>query len=372
MNIGILLPGFSSTPDDWAIPVQLNLVREMALHDDIRVLALRYPHRRDIYPVAGATVYSLGAGQARGAGRLKLWWYALQMLRRLHREKPFDVLHAMWADETGLLAVWAGKWLRIPVVVSVAGGELVGFDDINYGLQRGVFSRWIVGQAVEGATRVVVACSYAKGLIHKQRYTVDEQKIAIIVLGVDTAHFHPPDSRQNSLNKHLIHAASLVGVKDQATLLRAFSRLDANTTLDILGVGPERQHLETLSVELGIRDRVHFLGAVDHLDLPAHYQKADLNVLTSRHEGLGMVTLEAAACGVPTVSTAVGLLPDLPEMGLCTAVGDDAALAQAIERLLHDDELREKLGGSALETARERFTIQHTAAQFHSLYEQII
>ena len=48
MNIGILLPGFSSDENDWAIPVQMNLVREMAKGDDVRVLALRYPHRRDV------------------------------------------------------------------------------------------------------------------------------------------------------------------------------------------------------------------------------------------------------------------------------------------------------------------------------------
>ena len=108
MNIGILLPGFSSDEHDWAIPVQLNLVREMAREDDVRVLALRYPHRRDCYSVYGAMVYSLGVGQACGARRLALWWEALRTLRRLHREKPFDVLHAMWADETGLIAAWAG------------------------------------------------------------------------------------------------------------------------------------------------------------------------------------------------------------------------------------------------------------------------
>jgi len=63
MRIGILLPGFSSHPADWAIPVQQNLARELAARDDLRVIALRYPHRRDHYTLEGATVYSLGVGQ---------------------------------------------------------------------------------------------------------------------------------------------------------------------------------------------------------------------------------------------------------------------------------------------------------------------
>ena len=68
MHVGIILPGFSSDEQDWAIPVQLNLVRAMAAIEDVRVLALRYPFRREKYTIFGATVYSLGAGQVRGAG----------------------------------------------------------------------------------------------------------------------------------------------------------------------------------------------------------------------------------------------------------------------------------------------------------------
>ena len=68
MRIGILLPGFSSHPDDWAIPVQQNLARELAARDDLRIIALRYPHRRDRYTIEGATVYPLGAGRCAACG----------------------------------------------------------------------------------------------------------------------------------------------------------------------------------------------------------------------------------------------------------------------------------------------------------------
>jgi glycosyltransferase involved in cell wall biosynthesis len=368
MNIGILLPGFSSDENDWAIPVQLNLVREMAKNDDVRVLTLRYPHRRDQYSIFGATVYSLGVGQVRGLGRLNLWMDALLTLRRLHREKPFDVLHAMWADETGLIAAWAGRWLGIQTVVSIAGGELARLDDIAYGLQRSTFSRWIVGQAL-GADRVIAPCSYAKNLIQAAGYNISAEKTRIITLGVDTEIFHP--SADTLPQKHLIHVASLVGVKDQATLLRALTRLDQDVTLSILGVGPEQERLQIQAAQSGIANRVKFVGAVEHLDLPRHYQGAALNVLSSRHEGLGMVTLEAAACAVPTISTTVGLLPDVPAMGICVPVGDDEALAAAIRDLLNDDQRGAALSKSAYETARTQFTIQHTVQQFRALYSEL-
>jgi teichuronic acid biosynthesis glycosyltransferase TuaC len=382
MNIGILLPGFSSHENDWAIPVQLNLVREMAKHDEVRVLALRYPHRRDRYTVFGTEVISLGVGQVRAIGRLRLWANALWMLRKLHAEKPFDVLHAMWADETGLIAAWAGRWLKVPVVVSIAGGELVGFDDIGYGLQRSRFSRWIVGQALTGADRVIPACTYTQALIGKAGYLVPTSKIKIITLGVDAERFHPKDitspprirggDRGVGLKKKtLIHTASLVSIKDQATLLRALARLDG-VTLDILGTGPEEARLKSLAAELNLSGRVNFLGSVQHVDLPAHYQQAALNVLSSRHEGLGMVTLEAAACGVPTVSTAVGLLPDVPLMGVTVPVGDDLALATTIDDLLSNPQKLSTMGQSALETVRRGYTIRHTVDHFRTLYRSLI
>jgi glycosyltransferase involved in cell wall biosynthesis len=393
MNIGILLPGFSSDENDAAIPVQLNLVREMAQHHEVRVLALRYPFRCDVYSIYGATVYSLGMGQVRGVGRLQLWLDALLTLRRLHQEKPFDVFHAMWADETGLLAVWAGKLLGVPSVVSIAGGELANFEDIGYGLQLGTFSRWMVRQALEGADSVVVACEYIRLLLAGYRV----RRVEKIVLGVDVEGFTPPENtgltaktpsspreireelnhRDTALSitedterRRIIHVASLVKVKDQATLLKAVARLEG-VTLDIIGVGYEEQRLKDLARTLGIFERVNFLGAVPHHELPDYYRRAALHVLSSRHEGLGMVTLEAAACGVPSISTNVGLLPDCPDMGVTVAVGDDVALADAIRSLLADEPRRRALGESALNAVRSRYSIQETVRQFSALYEHL-
>jgi glycosyltransferase involved in cell wall biosynthesis len=367
MRIGILLPGFSSHPDDWAIPVQQNLARELAAHNDLRIIALRYPHRRDCYTIDGATVYSLGVGQVRAAKRLKLWWDALRLIEQLHHEKPFDVLHAMWADETGLIAGWAGRRLGIPVVVSILGGELVGLRDIGYGHQRSAFSRWIVGQALRHASRVIVPSVYVRRLA--AAHSVPDDKLVSVTLGVDAERFTPPATSPNPY--HMIHAASLVPVKDQATLLRAFSLLDPRTTLDILGEGSERATLESLAHELGISERVHFLGAIAHPDLPRHYQQAALNLLSSRHETIAMTTLEAAACAVPTVSTDVGIVPDYPSLGLSVPVGDSRALAHAIQSLLNDPERCSALGHSARITVERELSIQFTSDRLRTIYVEL-
>lgn len=370
MRVGILLPGFSAGPDDWAIPVQLNLVRLMARSESVRVLALRYPHSKGEYTVHGAEVHALGAGQARGLRRLLLWWRALRLIERLHQEEPFDVLHAMWADETGLVAVWAGHRLGVRVMVSLAGGELARLPEVDYGLQRGRFSRWIVGQALEGADRITTACGSIERLIGERGYRVPAERRRRVYLGVDRGLFHP-DATTPRLPKRLIQVGSLIGVKDQAMLLRAVRRLDADVRVDVIGSGPLEGALKQQAVQLGIAEQVRFVGNTQHPDLPSHYRQAALHVLTSRHEGMGLVTAEAAACGLPTVGTAVGLLADFPELGPSVPVGDDAALAQAIQELLRDDTARLARGTQAARLAAERLTIEATVDQLRQIYQEL-
>src|SRR5262245_53330293 len=124
MNIGILTPGYSRDAQDWSLPFLQNLADELSRHVDVRVIALRYPHTRQPYTVNRVQVYPMGYGtHSRSLRRLQLWIDTLRLVLQLHQQKPFDVLHAIWSDETGLLATWVGKLLGIPTVTSIAGGE---------------------------------------------------------------------------------------------------------------------------------------------------------------------------------------------------------------------------------------------------------
>src|SRR5258708_22502988 len=146
MNVGILIPGFSDGEQDWCIPVYLNLVRALAQEDSVRVFALRYPPRQDRYTVYGARVIALG-GHSRIAGvrRWLLLARTVAAVIREHRRDPFDVLHAIWADETGFAACVAGRLIGVRVVVAGAGGELMALP--GYGLQSGPGSGGVVRDA---------------------------------------------------------------------------------------------------------------------------------------------------------------------------------------------------------------------------------
>jgi glycosyltransferase involved in cell wall biosynthesis len=367
MNIGILVPGFNSDEQDWAIPIQTNLVRELARHDDVRVIALRYPHRRDRYSIYGAEVYSLGYGAwTRGVRRLRLWADALRLLERLHRDKPFDVLHSMWADETGFVAGMFGRLRNVPVITSILGGELAALWEIGYGAQLSAYGRWITGQALNYADRVHIISRYVGKLLGKSPYNVAEAKLIYIPLGIDDELFTPSLDVQHEPNR-LLCVASLIPVKDHGMLLRAVAQLE-NVTLDLIGEGAEEANLKTLAEDLGVASRVRFVGTVSHTDLHAHYRHVVLHVLSSRHETFAMCIAEAAACGTPSVATRVGMLPDYPSIGVTVAVGDHDSLAREIRALLADEERLAAMRISARETVEKELTIRKTAERLRDVY----
>ena len=154
MNVGIVVPGFSASESDWCIPALLSLVRELSKSHDVRVFALRYPHRRASYPIYSSTVEAFGGASVRGLARLPLLVRAIASIRREHRLRPFDVFHGFWADEPGFVAVRAARSLGVPSVVTLLGGELVSFPEIGYGGRRSTLNRYLAGRALAGASRV--------------------------------------------------------------------------------------------------------------------------------------------------------------------------------------------------------------------------
>lgn len=364
MNIGILIPGFGAGADDWALPVYQNLARELAKSHHVRVIALRYPHMRTPYTYHSVEVYPLGHGAwTRGLRRLRLWWDTAQCVKKLHQETPFDVLHGIWADETGALSGWIGKHLNIPSAVTVAGGELVGFPDIGYGLQLSRYSRWVVRQAIKHNTAIILPSDMNHLPLAKNL----GQHVHHIRLGVDPTVFYPSDvERQPS---HLVHVGSLIPVKNQKLLLDTLALLGDEITLDIIGEGHLESELKQYTEQIGLSQRVNFVGKVPHTELRHYYSRAQLHILTSRHEAFGMAVLEAAACGTPTVGTQVGLITDSPEI---THYGENVdELAKHIQKLLNFASELEHLRLKCYEVVSERYKISSITEQYEEVYKRI-
>src|SRR5262249_18357716 len=155
---------------------------------DVRVIALRYPYRRRRYTVDGVDTVALGGALSRRAASLDLWRATVRFIGEEHKRKPFDVLHAFWATESGRLAALAGRLLRIPTLVSLAGGELVALRDIDYGDQRLPWERIKVATAL----RLAGAISAGSRLLAATAEShVPGRRVHVAPLGVDVDLFSP-------------------------------------------------------------------------------------------------------------------------------------------------------------------------------------
>lgn len=168
-------------------------------------------------------------------------------------------------------------------------------------------------------------------------------------------------------------AARLEPVKNLAGLLRAFSQLkSANCVLQIAGDGSERATLESRTRELGIADRVQFLGW--RADIDSLLQQWDCFVLPSVEEGFGISVLEAMAAGLPVIATSVGGMREIVtngQDGLLVPANDDGALADAMRRLISDPTLRSRLGANARKRS-EHFSPERLAQTVDEVYRQLL
>jgi rhamnosyl/mannosyltransferase len=223
----------------------------------------------------------------------------------------------------------------------------------------------------------------------------------VVPLGIDIDRFAPTDDRPPTIDhRHsrfpiLGSQFSVLGSVTSAPdlpLLLFVGRLRYYKGLHVLqeampsiparlligGSGPEQAQLAAQAAELGIADRVHFLGDISDEHLPALYQAADIFVLPAhlRAEALGLTQIEALASGIPCVSTELGTGTSFVnlhgETGLVVPPGDAAALARAVNTLLADPELRRRMGAAGRRRVAELFSRQRMVAGNEAVYRGVI
>jgi D-inositol-3-phosphate glycosyltransferase len=194
--------------------------------------------------------------------------------------------------------------------------------------------------------------------------------------GVDTNSFHPDPTRPK---KFILCVGRLNDPrKNIALLLEAYARLRRNVSnapeLWLVGPQPPPEAMRLIR-EHGLTETVRLQGPRKHADLPRIYQSAICFVLSSDEEGLGIVLLEAMACGLPVVCTACGgpeTAIEHDRTGFLVPVGDAEALSSAMGRLLASPSLRERFGQEARKVSLERFSIDEAARVFLEKYERTL
>lgn len=342
MRIALVVPGgVDRSGGDRVIPCLLWLIEGLTRDGhDVRVFALWQEPGPGSWELLGAWV--------RNIGRRPAIPFTIAALIAEHRKARFDVIHAFWAQGCGVAAGIAGKLLGVPVVLTLAGGDLQAIPDIGYGGRlrwRGRVDAWL-------ACRLARYVTTPSDWLRQQALGLGVDAITV-PLGVARDHWSPsaPRPRGPSGPLRLVHVGSLNRVKDQPTLLRAARALrdiGQDFELAIVGADTLDGEMQALAARLGLDRQVSFVGFVPHERLRSLIERADLLVMTSRHEAGPLVTLEAAIAGVPTVGTAVGHIADFaPDAAVAVPVEDHAALAAAIHAIAQDEGRRMAIAKAA-------------------------
>jgi N-acetyl-alpha-D-glucosaminyl L-malate synthase BshA len=173
----------------------------------------------------------------------------------------------------------------------------------------------------------------------------------------------------------VVHVSNFRPVKRVGDVIETFARLRASrpARLRLVGDGPDRMAVAARAAALGLAPDVEFLG--ERVDLPAVLQAADLFLLPSETESFGLAALEAMACGVPVVASAVGGLPEVipdGEVGALCPLGDVEAMAAAAGRILGDAELHGRLSRAARRLAESRYRIEPAVDRYLAIYRRVL
>jgi glycosyltransferase involved in cell wall biosynthesis len=294
---------------------------------------------------------------------------AAKLARVLRRERP-AIFHATLSWP--LAAKWALAAAVAARVPSVATVQLIP----EFRLERS--SAWQLRALAAGVGRYVgVSRDVADELVSRFHYPAD--RVEVVYNAVRLELFEPdpdPELRaQLQVGRELpvvLTCARLDEQKGHDVLLRAAARL-SGVAFVLAGEGPERGRLEALTAELGIADRVLFLGY--RTDVPRLLAACDVFALPSLYEGSSLALLEAMAARRAIVSSAIGGTDELIENGvdgILVAPGEDAPLAAALGELLGNGERRAELGTRARARVESDFTPAAMRGRVLAIYEELL
>lgn len=295
-------------------------------------------------------------------------------LKALHfadkmEQEGIDHIHAHFVSHPAAVAYIIHQFTGIPYSFTAHGADL----------QR---EQQMLCQKMNDARFIVSVSIYNKELMLKYCGEQHESKINIIRCGVNLERFKPEPTDRGEVFS-IVCTGTLHEVKGQRYLIEACDILNKKGIefeCHFLGDGPDRQMLGDLIEKYGISDKMFFEGYVSQVEVSKFLKKASVFVLPSvmtgdnLREGIPVALMEAMASGLPAVSSNMSGIPELiqnGENGLLTEPRDSKALAEAIEKLYRDPELRKTLGEAGRDKIFSDFEIHKNAQRLSSLFRSV-
>ncbi|MBB4917244.1 glycosyltransferase [Streptosporangium saharense] len=296
--------------------------------------------------------------------------FAAYLARRWAAEPP-DVVHAhFWMSGMAALTAAAG----VPVVQTFHALGTVKRrwqGDADTSPPERIATEAGIGRR---AAAVVATCS--DEVAELRAMGVPERKVSVVPCGVDLEHFRPEGpAAPRSGRPRILSIGRMVARKGVDTVIRALRRVP-DAELVIVGGSPDDEEigrLRLLVTGYGLAERVRLVGSVGRDEVPALLRSADVLVTVPWYEPFGIVPVEAMACGVPVIASAVGgHLDTVSGSGILVPPRRPYALARALNDLLARRALRERLAATGVRRARERYGWPRVAAQTESVYQALI
>lgn len=324
------------------------------------VLTRRFPNMTSFERLGpGLEVYRFPQGKLLFYYRVKQW---------IHRNyRSIDLIHTFRMDKMGLLGSWANRKYGIPHIADIITNEATKMM-----LKPSKRRKW----ARITANATAVHCLSA-GIAEQMRNAgLPEEKIWRRPNAVDIDKFRPAAVADNREILNILFCGRLERQKGTDILIKAWRLLPESVSqkaqLILAGSGKWEQDLRKEAEDM---KNVQFIGAVKRENILDQYQQADIYVHPSRFEGMSNAMLEALACGLPMIATSIDGSKELvfPEKnGLLVPPEDPVALADALERMILDSDMRVAMGKASRSIAETMYAL-HTLAEDYALeYEKLI
>jgi glycosyltransferase involved in cell wall biosynthesis len=306
--------------------------------------------------------------------------FAAGLAERWADDRP-DVVHAhFWMS--GLASITAAATCGVPVVQTFHALGIVkrrwqGEQDTSPAA-RVEIERWIGCNA----DRIIATCTDEVAELRAMGVAADD--VDVVPCGVDLSLFGPTADKPRSPGRapRLLIVSRLVPRKGVEDAIRALALVPAaelfivgGPSAERLGDDPEVVRLRQLAAECGVAERVRLTGHLRHEDLPSMIRSSDVLLAVPWYEPFGITVLEAMACSVPVVASAVGGMLDTVAPGVTGVLvnsRDPESIAAGTRWLLSDEQRRATMGRAGVERVRNRYTWQRVAARTEQSYRRAL
>lgn len=334
-------------------------IKEIFDHKNIEIHTVNYPKVKNLHSI----------------------FYIRHCLRAIvafMRENKVRVVHAKQVFPFAYIGAKAAKMFKVPLYVTVQNPMAHKEEMVVKGRIAKMFAwffLWMAERFVRIGLKKADVCACVSRYSEKKAIELGAGKTVIVPNGVDTGFFKHGGERPDGYK--VVTTSTLIPRNGIDTLVRAFGAVAGEfpeARLEIAGQGPMEDELQSIVKSLELTDRVKFLGTIEHKEVPALLQSADLFVRPSRFEGFGVSFIEAMACGVPVITCPSGGIVDFVvngETGMLVSPDAPDELANAMIGVFKDRGKLSHLKENALKMVKKRYSWNKVVDKVEEAYNAV-